>query len=58
MSRHWNPEDELARVRSDAETKLRWPDGATVGVALVAAACLGTAVLLYKLAGPRDVFGG
>ena len=58
MSRHWNPEDELARARDDGQAKLRWPDGATVGVALVAAACLGTAVLLYKLAGPRDLIGG
>ena len=59
MSRHWNPDEELARVRDeDGGNKLHWPEGATFGVALVAAACLGTALLLYKLAGPRDVFGG
>ena len=58
MSRHWNPEEELARVREQAGNRLHWPEGATFGVALVAAACLGTGLLLYKLAGPRDIFGG
>ena len=58
MSRHWNPDEELTRVREDGREKLHWPEGATFGVALVAAACLGAALLLYKLAGPRDVFGG
>ena len=36
--------------------KKRWPQGATVGLLLVAAACAGTAVALYLAAGPRDVF--
>ena len=57
MSRHWNPDEDLARVRG-AQVQPRWPEGATVGVALVAAACVGMAILLYRLAGPRDVFGG
>jgi hypothetical protein len=33
-----------------------WPAGATAGLMLVAAACLGVAVVLYQVAGPRDVF--
>ena len=34
----------------------RLPDGAKVGLALLAAACIGAAIGLYELAGPRDVF--
>jgi hypothetical protein len=33
-----------------------WPKGATAGVALVALCCVSLGVLLYQLAGPRDVF--
>lgn len=52
MSKHWNPE--LARA---GETRAkRWPAGATAGLILVAAACVGVAALLYQVAGPRDVF--
>ncbi|MFL6828989.1 MAG: hypothetical protein ACJ8D5_00025 [Sphingomicrobium sp.] len=57
MSRHWNPEAECARA-AEAQPKPRWPNGATAGLALVALCCVGAAMLLYKLAGPRDVFGG
>ena len=57
MSRHWNPGEELARI-DGTSARPRWPDGATVGVVMVAAACVGMAVLLYRLAGPRDIFGG
>ena len=57
MSRHWDPGDELARVHG-TRARPRWPEGATVGVVMVAAACVGMAVLLYRLAGPRDIFGG
>lgn len=57
MSRHWNPEAECARA-AEAQPKPRWPDGATAGLALVALCCVGAAMLLYKLVGPRDVFGG
>ena len=56
MAKHWNPDDELVRALERRE-KSRWPDGATAGLVLVAAACLGVALLLYKVAGPRDVFG-
>ena len=33
-----------------------WPQGATAGLLLVAALCLGIATALYQVAGPRDVF--
>lgn len=55
MSRHWNPEDEIARVHEE-RAKPRWPEGATAGLVIVAVACVGVAVVLYKIAGPRDVF--
>jgi hypothetical protein len=58
MSKHWNPDDVLLRVREEraAQAKPRWPNGATAGLVLVAAACLGVAAVLYHVAGPRDVF--
>ena len=56
MSRHWNPEEELARIY-DEPAKPRWPKGATAGLLLVAAACVGVGLVLYRVAGPRDVFG-
>ena len=46
----------MARARRGRE-RMRLPAESIVGLAMVAAACLGTAVLLYKLAGPRDIFG-
>ena len=55
MARHWNPNEELTRVRA-APAKPRWPEGATAGLVLVAAGCIGLAVLLYHVAGPKDVF--
>ena len=58
MSKHWNPDDVLLRVREEraAQAKPRWPQGATAGLVLVAAACFGVAAVLYHVAGPRDVF--
>ena len=55
MSRHWNPKGELAHTRG-ARPKAQWPEGATAGLIVVAAACVGIAVLLYKVAGPQDLF--
>ena len=53
MSRHWDPQDEVARSRRmRART---WPAGATVGLALIAAACVGVVATLYWVAGPRVV---
>ena len=51
MSKHWNPE-----IPAPARAKKRWPEGATVGLVIVAAACVGLAAMLYQVAGPRDVF--
>jgi len=56
MSRHWNPGEDLGRAR-EAQPRNRWPEGATAGVTAVAIACAGLALILYKLAGPRDIFG-
>ena len=36
--------------------KASWPQGATAGLLLVAALCLGIATALYQVAGPRDIF--
>lgn len=55
VSRHWNPEGEIARAR-EARIKPVWPAGATAGLVVVAAACVGLAVVLYQLAGPSDAF--
>lgn len=52
MSKHWAPED---FVVLQPRRRSRWPAGATVGVVLVGAACLGVAVGLYEAAGPRTV---
>ncbi len=57
MSKHWKPDGDAVRTLPvDDRAKKRWPEGATVGLALVAAACIGLAVVLYQVAGPRDVF--
>jgi hypothetical protein len=55
MSKHWNPQAEVARVRKPP-VKHSWPASATVGVVLVAAACLAVGVIVYQVAGPRDSF--
>ena len=57
VSRHWKPEGEIARIVPVADrARKRWPEGATAGLILVAAACLGVAAALYHVAGPSDVF--
>jgi hypothetical protein len=56
MSKHWNPQGDLPRVREE-RARPRWPEGATAGLAALGIGCLGMAMLLYRLAGPRDVFG-
>jgi hypothetical protein len=57
VSKHWNPDDAIDEARGRLH-KVRLPEGAWAGLTLVALACLGTAILLYRLAGPRDPFGG
>ena len=53
MTKPWNPKGDLAERE---EKPNHWPAGATAGLIVVAAACVGIAALLYKVAGPRDVF--
>lgn len=59
VSRHWNPDGEVARwTRADRPRphKPSWPKGATAGLVLVAAACLAVGAALYQFAGPRQPF--
>lgn len=57
MSKHWKPDGEIARIIPVRERpKRRWPEGATAGLVLVAAACVALAAIFYHIAGPRDVF--
>ena len=42
-------------ARAEAQ-KASWPEGATAGLLLVAAACSAVSLTLYQVAGPRDVF--
>jgi hypothetical protein len=59
VSKHWNPDEELAsRIAAEElarAQKRSWPEGATAGLLLVAASCLAVGALLYQFAGPRDV---
>lgn len=47
---------EPSQPRSVAVRRPSWPEGATAGLLLVAAACFGLSAVLYHIAGPRDVF--
>jgi hypothetical protein len=47
---------EPSHARSAAVRRAPWPEGATAGLLLVAAACFGLSAVLYHIAGPRDVF--
>ena len=58
MSRHWNPDEELARcIAADeaARQARKWPEGATVGLLMVAVSCMAVGLTLFQFAGPRDV---
>lgn len=55
--KHWTPEEAVARAVEAPKGKV-WPAGATAGLLMVAVGCVGVAALLYRLAGPRDVFPG
>lgn len=58
MSKPWNPRGEIDRpVPVEQPRRAPWPAGATAGVVLIAACCIGAAVVIYQVAGPRDVFG-
>jgi hypothetical protein len=53
--KHWNPDEDVVSAVPEPSRK-PWPAGATAGLALIALGCVAAAALLYKLAGPRDVF--
>jgi hypothetical protein len=36
--------------------RFSWPQGGVAGLLLVASACIGFSLMLYHVAGPRDVF--
>ena len=59
MSRHWRPDEDLARLIAADELarsrKAKWPEGATVGVLALAASCLAVGLVLYQVASPREV---
>ena len=53
MSKHWNPDEEILRVVRQGR---RLPPGAMVALVLLGAACVGAAIALYEVAGPRVVY--
>jgi len=55
MKRRWKSNRPNARACAQA-AKPSWPEGATAGLLLVAAACLAVSMTLYRVAGPRDAF--
>lgn len=70
MSRHWKPEGKALRIRPAgarrnwARAQAYWqetapqrklPPGAAAGLVLVAAACLGVALVAYAAFGPRQI---
>ena len=57
MSKHWNPDEELAHQVRERRSKPEWPQGATAGLVLFGLACVGIATVLYRVAGPRDIIG-
>lgn len=50
MSKHWKPDEDLARVRQQL------PPGALAGLILVAVACAGVVLALDHAFGRSDVF--
>lgn len=72
MSKPWRPDEDSTPLRTRgargwARLKREWreetrqrkiPSNAVAALGLLAAACLGAAILLYALAGPIDVFEG
>ena len=54
--KHWNPDEDLRRA-TRSRSKPGLPEGAGVGLLVTAAACVGFAILIYQLAGPRDIVG-
>ena len=57
--KHWKPDGDSAHwLTADAYAPppkgKSWPQGATAGLLMVAAACLAVGALLYQVAGPRQ----
>lgn len=68
MSKHWRPDLDATELRP-SRTRREWtriqgylpeeargpiPEGAKVGLLLIAAACVGAAIAVYQVWGPRD----
>ena len=54
MSKHWRPDEDIARARLGAGRRQRLPLGGTAGLVLVAAACLGVAFGIYQAFAPHQ----
>ena len=69
MSKHWRPEPDVRPLRP-SRARREWariqgycrehargpmPEGAKVGLLLIAAACVGAAIAVYQVWGPSDV---
>ena len=60
MSRHWNPDSEIRRWSAEADMppsqrKAPWPEGATAGLLLVVTCCVAAGLVIYQVAGPRNL---
>jgi hypothetical protein len=71
MSEHWKPDTNAVPLRP-GKARREWtrlqaywqdevrsrplPDGGKAGLILVAAACLGAAIGIYQVLGPREIF--
>jgi endonuclease YncB( thermonuclease family) len=62
MSRHWKPPGKIVRIRPSGDwTRIQsyrnahrsMPEGAKVGLVLIAAACVGIGIGAYQVLGPR-----
>ena len=69
MSKHWRPDPEAGPLRP-SRARREWtrvpccwtehargpmPEGGKAGLLLIAAACLGVAIAVYHVWGPRDI---
>lgn len=54
MSKHWCPDEDIARARFGAGRRQRLPQGGTAGLVLVAAACLAVAFGIYQAFAPHE----
>lgn len=54
MSKHWRPDEDIARARFGAGRRQPLPQGGTAGLVLVAAACLCAAFGIYQAFAPHE----